>query len=100
MSSGYGRRLKVVGSNPGTIYWMDITFFTLICCKNCFFLKKTENKRKRGIFKKSPILILGGLFTQIEAKRLKIFERCQEITSLKITKLSNKKILQNCNLLD
>ena len=22
---------KVVGSNPGTVYWMD--FFTCICCK-------------------------------------------------------------------
>ena len=33
-SSGYGRRLKVVGSNPGAVYWMDMTFFTLICCKN------------------------------------------------------------------
>ena len=26
---------KVVGSNPGTVYWMDMTFFTFICCKNC-----------------------------------------------------------------
>ena len=27
---------KVVGSNPGTVYLMDIwTFFTLICCKIC-----------------------------------------------------------------
>ena len=27
------RNQKVVCSNPGTRYWMDI--FTLICCKNC-----------------------------------------------------------------
>ena len=29
-SSGYGRWLmfnKVVGSNPATVYWMDMTFF-------------------------------------------------------------------------
>ena len=45
--------------NPGTVNWMDIlTFFTLICCQNCFVcLKKTENKQKRGrgwpIFKKT-----------------------------------------------
>ena len=26
---------RIVGLNPGTIYWMDMTFFTLICCKNC-----------------------------------------------------------------
>ena len=25
---------KVVSSNPGTVYWMDKTFFTFICCKN------------------------------------------------------------------
>ena len=32
--------LKVVGSYPSTIYWMDI--FTFICCKNCMahFLNK------------------------------------------------------------
>ena len=33
-SSGYGKNVpKVMGSNPGTTYWMD--FFTYICCKNC-----------------------------------------------------------------
>ena len=21
--------------NPSAVYWMDMTFFTLICCKNC-----------------------------------------------------------------
>ena len=26
---------RIVGLNPGTVYWMDMTFFTLICCKNC-----------------------------------------------------------------
>ena len=25
---------KVVGSNPSTVYWIDI-FFKYICCKNC-----------------------------------------------------------------
>ena len=49
---------KVVGSNPGAGYWMDMTFFTLIYCGNCIVcLRKTENKQKRGrvwpIFKKS-----------------------------------------------
>ena len=24
---------KVVGSNPSTVYWMDI--FHIFCCKNC-----------------------------------------------------------------
>ena len=38
-----------MGSNPGTVYCKELTFFTLICCKNCIdvCLKKTEN-RDRG----------------------------------------------------
>ena len=37
-----------MGSNPGAVYWMDMTFFTLICCKkiDCFF-EKTENEEAR-----------------------------------------------------
>ena len=36
---------KVVGSNPGALYWMDMTFFTLICCKKLYCLsEKTEFK--------------------------------------------------------
>ena len=47
---------KVVGSNPGTVHWMDI--FTYICCKNCFVclkrLKiKTKKRPGRPIFKKT-----------------------------------------------
>ena len=32
MSSGYGRRLMflVVGSNPGAVYRMDMTFFPIV----------------------------------------------------------------------
>ena len=26
---------EVVGSNPGAVYWVELTFFTLTCCKNC-----------------------------------------------------------------
>ena len=48
---------KVVGSNPGAIYWMDIwKFFTLICCKNCIVcLKRPKINYKEalvGPFKK------------------------------------------------
>ena len=47
---------KVVGSNPSAGYWMDMTFFTLICCKNCIVcLKRPKiNKKEAGIgsFKK------------------------------------------------
>ena len=47
MVMGETHILKVVGSNPSNIYWMDI--FSLICRKIVLiFLKKTENKRKRG----------------------------------------------------
>ena len=29
---------KVIGSNPGAVYWMDMTFSTLICCKIVLFV--------------------------------------------------------------
>ena len=38
---------EVVGSNPGTRYWMD--FIRLDCGKSCIvFLKRPKDKRKRG----------------------------------------------------
>ena len=38
-----------MGSNPGTIYWMDMTFFHIdLLLKLYCLLKKTKNKRKRG----------------------------------------------------
>ena len=40
------RVLKVVGSNPSTIFLMDI--FTHISCKNCNVCLKAQNKLKRG----------------------------------------------------
>ena len=40
--------MKVVGSNTGAIYWMDMIFFTLICCKNCIVcLKRPKISKKR-----------------------------------------------------
>ena len=33
---------KVVCSNPGAVYWMVITFFTNICCKNCIVCLKRQ----------------------------------------------------------
>ena len=49
-SSGLGRP-KVVGSNPSDTYWMDMTFFTLICFKNCIVcLKRPKiNKKEAGV---------------------------------------------------
>ena len=41
--------LKVVGSNPGTIYWMDI-FSKYICCKNCYVCLKRPKKAGVGPF--------------------------------------------------
>ena len=40
---------EVVGLNPGAIFWMDMTFFTLIYCKNCFVCLK-----RHCIFATSP----------------------------------------------
>ena len=45
------------GSNPGAVYWMDLTFFHIDLLKKMYCLfEKTENKRKRGRvdFKTSP----------------------------------------------
>ena len=41
--------MKVVGSNTGAIYWMDMIFFTLICCKNCIVcLKRPKISKKEA----------------------------------------------------
>ena len=40
---------EVVGLNPCAISWMDMTFFTLICCKNCVVcLKRPKIKEKEA----------------------------------------------------
>ena len=39
-------------SNPGTIwYWMDMTFLTLICCKNCIVClnRPKINEKEAGL---------------------------------------------------
>ena len=51
---------KVVGSNPGTIYWTDFFHIVLLWRLYCLF-EKTENKWKRGqgwpiFLKKIPTL--------------------------------------------
>ena len=38
---------KVVGSNPGTIIWMDITFSHIFVVRIVKFVWKDKNKRKR-----------------------------------------------------
>ena len=40
-----------MGLNLGTIYWMDLTFFKLICCKNCIVcLKRLKiNSKEAGV---------------------------------------------------
>ena len=42
---------EVVGSNPGTVYWMVMTFFTLMCRKNCIVcLKRPKiNVKEAGV---------------------------------------------------
>ena len=50
---------KVVGSNPSARYWMDMTFFTLICCRKCIVcLKRPKiNEKEAGVgpFKKKKL---------------------------------------------
>ena len=50
---------SVVGSNPSNVYWMDMTFFTFICCKNSIVcLKRPKIIEKRpGLahFKKEEV---------------------------------------------
>ena len=51
--------LEVVGSNPGTVYWMEMTFFALICSKHCIDvrLKRPKiNEKEAGVgpLKKNP----------------------------------------------
>ena len=41
-----------MGSNPGTVYWMELTFFTLICFKNFIdvCLKRPKiNEKEAGV---------------------------------------------------
>ena len=42
---------EVMGSNPGAVYWMDMTFFKFICCKNCIVcLKRPKiNANEAGV---------------------------------------------------
>ena len=47
------------GLNPSAGYWMEMTFFTLICCKNCIVcLKRPKiNEKEAGVgpfLKKNP----------------------------------------------
>ena len=40
---------EVMGSNPGAVYWMDMTFFIFICCKNCIVsLKRPKINEKEA----------------------------------------------------
>ena len=40
---------EVVDLNPGAVYWKVMTFFTLICCKNCIVcLKRPKINENRG----------------------------------------------------
>ena len=48
-SSGYGRQLMIARLWVQILEnWMDITFFTVICCKNYIVFERDRKKRKRG----------------------------------------------------
>ena len=42
--------IEKLGSNAGTIYWMEMTFFPLICCINCIdvCVKRPKINEKRS----------------------------------------------------
>ena len=51
---------KVMGSNPDTINWMDMTFFTLICYKSCIVcLKRPKINKKEA--RVGPFIKIGYL---------------------------------------
>ena len=55
------------GFKSRTIFWMDMTFFTLICCKHCIVcLKRLKIKRKRGpnFFKNEKCLTSASFWPQ------------------------------------
>ena len=66
-----------MGLNPGTIYWMEFTFFTLICCKNSIdvCLKRPKINEKEAGFgpnffkKRPPWLALGWPATRRRRKK-------------------------------
>ena len=83
--SGYGWRLKVVGSNPGAVYWMDIFHIDLL--KKLF--EKTENKRKEagfGPFKNNCLWHPLNISTQQQIKQ-----------SSKLGHMTSVYLLTKCN---
>ena len=54
-----------MSSKTGAVYWMDLTFFTFICCNNCnFYLKRPKiNEKEAGdgpcFLKKLSIWTIG-----------------------------------------
>ena len=49
-----------MGLNAGAVYWIDMAFFALICCKNCIVSlgRPKINKKEAGVcpFKKDLVL--------------------------------------------
>ena len=56
---------EVMGSNPGAVYWMDMTFFKFICCKNCIVCLKrpkiNANEAGVGPFLEKKTILLQHL---------------------------------------
>ena len=61
-----------MGLNPSTVYWMDMTIFTLICCKNCIVRLKrpkiNEKEARDGPFKKK--YRIGKLLNETELNQV------------------------------
>ena len=51
---------EVMGSNPGAVEWLNMKFFTLICCKNCIVcLKRLNINEKRPVLAHLQKVILA-----------------------------------------
>ena len=83
---GVDSRSKGRGFESQPRYWMDMTFFTFICCKNCIVcLKRPKINKKRGR--------VGPIFNTFELK-LRILGITCSILVITSSYLGNKKIFE------
>ena len=89
-----------MGSNPGTIYWMDMTLFTLICCKKFIVcLKRPKiNKREARVgpfFEKIKAAFIVSVITKI----FTLFNLSPSMNNMKFNHISiPSQISHKCNV--
>ena len=79
-----------MGSNPVAVHWMDMSFFTLICCTILYCLfEKTKNKPKIGLahflkkqsVNKRPYVCARGKLEQ-KIGRWVLVDQCDQMSIL------------------